>query len=82
MGPKHTPLNRRRLLAGAATLAVGTGVGRQIRGAATGAVTMRIKDVRPAFRDHRLPGLFRITDGSLHTACLADLPGLGTAGPA
>ena len=28
--------------------------------------------------EDRLPGLFRITDGSLHTACLADLAGLGT----
>jgi L-alanine-DL-glutamate epimerase-like enolase superfamily enzyme len=28
--------------------------------------------------EDRLPGLFRITDGCLHTACLAGLPGLGT----
>ena len=32
--------------------------------------------------EDRLPGLFTITDGTLHTACLADLPGLGTGGPA
>jgi len=24
-----------------------------------------------------LPGIFRVTDGSMHTACLADRPGLG-----
>ncbi len=27
--------------------------------------------------DDRLPGIFRVTDGVLHTACLADRPGLG-----
>lgn len=25
-----------------------------------------------------LPGIFRVTDGSMHTSCLADRPGLGT----
>ena len=27
--------------------------------------------------EDRLPGIFRVTDGSMHTACLADRPGLG-----
>ena len=30
--------------------------------------------------EDRLPGIFRVTDGSMHTACLADRPGLGTTG--
>lgn len=36
-----------------------------------------IPEANRAWED-RLPGLFRITDGCLHTACLAGLPGLGT----
>ena len=27
--------------------------------------------------EDRLPGIFRVTDGAMHTACLADRPGLG-----
>jgi hypothetical protein len=27
--------------------------------------------------ERRLPGIFRVTDGTMHTACLADRPGLG-----
>jgi len=30
--------------------------------------------------EDRLPGIFRVTDGSMHTACLADRPGLGATG--
>jgi len=29
--------------------------------------------------EDRLPGIFRVTDGSMHTACLADRPGLGAS---
>ncbi len=29
--------------------------------------------------EERLPGIFRVTDGSMHTACLADRAGLGSA---
>lgn len=29
--------------------------------------------------EDRLPGIFRVTDGSMHTACLAGRPGLGAA---
>jgi L-alanine-DL-glutamate epimerase-like enolase superfamily enzyme len=27
--------------------------------------------------EDRLPGIFRVTDGSMHTSCLGDRPGLG-----
>lgn len=30
--------------------------------------------------EERIPGIFRVTDGSLHTATLAERPGLGAAG--
>jgi hypothetical protein len=32
--------------------------------------------------EDRLPGIFRVTDGSMHTSCLADRPGLGATAEA